>query len=267
MAHPDTFRGLRRCRRGALAALVVAGALLGLLAPAGPVGADDARVAKFPDRLVTIVVPWPAGGRTDAATRIWAPFLEQELGVPVVVANRPGGGGVVGARAVARAGADGYSHGVFSISHSLAQWTKTPPFELEAYTPVVLAFSTPFVLAVKADVPWKNVQDFGAAARAGDFDALIRVLDPDVVVLGGGMSNIARLYDTVPALWGAYVFGATRSMAKPELPTPGDRATSRLGGEGRALEVEPVRTRLLRARHGDSSGVRGAAWLWFDAIV
>jgi predicted NBD/HSP70 family sugar kinase len=61
---------------------------------------------------------------------------------------------------------------------------------------------------------------------------VINLIDPDVVVLGGGMSNVSRLYDNVPRLWGRYVFS--------------DR----------------VDTRLERARHGDSSGVRGAAWLW-----
>ena len=61
---------------------------------------------------------------------------------------------------------------------------------------------------------------------------VINVLDPDVIVLGGGMSNIDRLYANVPKLWGAWVFS--------------DR----------------VDTRLLRNAHGDSSGVRGAAWLW-----
>ena len=65
--------------------------------------------------------------------------------------------------------------------------------------------------------------------------SIINVLDPDAIVLGGGMSNIARLYDRVPQLWAGHVFGATH---------------------------DPVRTRLVRARHGDASGVRGAAWLW-----
>jgi fructokinase len=61
---------------------------------------------------------------------------------------------------------------------------------------------------------------------------IINVVDPDVIVLGGGLSNIARLYDQVPKLWTAHVFS--------------DR----------------VDTQLVRAQHGDSSGVRGAAWLW-----
>jgi fructokinase len=61
---------------------------------------------------------------------------------------------------------------------------------------------------------------------------VINILDPDVIVLGGGMSNIDRLYVNVPARWGRWVFS------------------------------ERVDTRLVRHRHGDSSGVRGAAWLW-----
>lgn len=63
---------------------------------------------------------------------------------------------------------------------------------------------------------------------------VINVLDPDAIVLGGGISNLGRLYQTVPGRWGRYVFSDT------------------------------VRTRLLPPLHGDSSGVRGAAWLWND---
>jgi len=64
--------------------------------------------------------------------------------------------------------------------------------------------------------------------------SIINVLDPDVIVMGGGMSNTERLYTNVPRLWDPYIFS--------------DR----------------VETRLVRAMHGDSSGVRGAAWLWED---
>jgi fructokinase len=66
--------------------------------------------------------------------------------------------------------------------------------------------------------------------------AIMNVVDPDVIVLGGGLSNIERLYQRVPLLWSAYIF------------------TAGLG--------EMSRTRLVPARHGDASGVRGAAWLW-----
>ncbi len=62
--------------------------------------------------------------------------------------------------------------------------------------------------------------------------SVLNVIDPDVVVLGGGLSNIDRLYEDVPRLWGQYAFS------------------------------DQISTRLLPAKHGDSSGVRGAAWLW-----
>jgi fructokinase len=62
--------------------------------------------------------------------------------------------------------------------------------------------------------------------------SVINVLDPDVIVLGGGLSNLERLYAAVPALWSRWIFS------------------------------DQVATRLVRARHGDASGVRGAAWLW-----
>ena len=74
----------------------------------------------------------------------------------------------------------------------------------------------------------------GRMARA--LAAVINVLDPDVIVLGGGMSNIERLYEHVPGRWRDHVFSAGTTAV--------------------------VRTRLVRAKHGDSSGVRGAAWLW-----
>jgi fructokinase len=108
----------------------------------------------------------------------------------------------------------------------------------------------------------------GRMARA--LAAVINMLDPDVIVLGGGMSNIERLYESVPRLWSDYVFGAARATAKPQ--SPASNGGSRdfpvvASGDSGVERPEPVRTSLVRARHGDSSGVRGAAWLWSDAIV
>ena len=77
-----------------------------------------------------------------------------------------------------------------------------------------------------------NYEQRMAKALAG----VINLLDPDVIVLGGGLSNIARLYQHVPRLWNAHIFSAG--------------------------VAETARTRLTPARHGDASGVRGAAWLW-----
>ncbi len=72
--------------------------------------------------------------------------------------------------------------------------------------------------------------------------SVINLLDPEIIVLGGGLSNIQRLYYSVPRLWGEYVFSA-------------------------GVDGEVVRTRLLPPKHGDSSGVRGAAWLWPKVVA
>jgi fructokinase len=71
--------------------------------------------------------------------------------------------------------------------------------------------------------------------------AVINLLDPDVIVIGGGLSHLAHLYERVPQIWGEFVFS---------------------GGV-----KDPVRTRLVPSLHGDASGVRGAAWLWTQAYA
>lgn len=96
--------------------------------------------------------------------------------------------------------------------------------------------------------------------------SIINVLDPDTIVLGGGLSNISCLYANVPTLWGPYVFSATRptpNSATPNSATPNSQlGVAGLGVGGSGSSAEPVRTRLLRASHGDASGARGAACLW-----
>jgi fructokinase len=86
---------------------------------------------------------------------------------------------------------------------------------------------------------------------------VINILDPDVIVLGGGLSNIDRLYVNVPKLWGQWVFGATSTLAGAR-----DGVGDRQPTSGLRSAPPPVETRLVRAKHGDSSGVRGAARLW-----
>jgi predicted NBD/HSP70 family sugar kinase len=87
-------------------------------------------------------------------------------------------------------------------------------------------------LAAKGDAACAASMERYEARLARALAGVINVLDPDVIVLGGGLSRIARLYEQVPARWAAHVFS------------------------------DAVRTRLVPPGHGDASGVRGAAWLW-----
>ncbi len=71
--------------------------------------------AAYPDRPITLIVPWGAGGGTDATARIIGSLMEKELGVPINVVNRTGGSGVVGHAAIASAPPDGYTIGMVTV--------------------------------------------------------------------------------------------------------------------------------------------------------
>ncbi|WP_375458475.1 tripartite tricarboxylate transporter substrate binding protein [uncultured Enterovirga sp.] len=113
----------------------------------------------FPDRPVTIIVPWAAGGGADTVTRYVAAGLQQELGVPVNVVNRTGGGGLTGHSAMANAAPDGYTLGVaspeiaFYKALGLGEFT---PDSLDLFSRVALL---PAGVTVKADSPWTSLDD------------------------------------------------------------------------------------------------------------
>jgi tripartite-type tricarboxylate transporter receptor subunit TctC len=130
-------------------------------------GLGSAIAADYPDpkKVLTLVVPWPAGGRTDLAVRAWAPLLEKELGLSVAVANNAGGGGIVGAEAVARSRPDGYTSGVFSISHIMGQYTKIPPMDFSRFEFVCTNYSFPTAVIVHAGSPWQTWDDVIAYSK------------------------------------------------------------------------------------------------------
>lgn len=109
--------------------------------------------AAYPERPITLIVPWGAGGGTDATGRIIATLLEEELGQPVNVVNRTGGGGVVGHTDIANADADGYTLGVITTELSMYHWLGTSPLTYEDYTLVALYNTDPGGLHVRADFP------------------------------------------------------------------------------------------------------------------
>ena len=120
----------------------------------------------FPTGPITVVIPWPPGGRSDIEARAWSPFGAKEVGAPVVVANRPGGVGIVGAKVVANSKADGYTMGSFSAVHLIKQHTVKPPFELAAYTPVAQVADYSYTITVHANSPWRTLQELIAYAKA-----------------------------------------------------------------------------------------------------
>jgi tripartite-type tricarboxylate transporter receptor subunit TctC len=122
--------------------------------------------AAYPERPITLIVPWGAGGGTDATARIIASLLEKELGRPVSVVNRTGGSGVVGHQAIASAPADGYTLGMITVEIAMMHWAGLTQLKHTDYTAIGLVNSDPAGVSVRVDAPYKSVKDLLAAVKA-----------------------------------------------------------------------------------------------------
>ena len=145
----------------------VAGTIAGAVAALTlALGNTTALAQNYPSRPITLIVPWGAGGGTDATARIIASLLEKDLGQPVTVVNRTGGSGVVGHSAIAQAAADGYTIGMATVEIGMMHWQGLTPLNGTSYTPLGLVNADPAGLQVRADSPYKTVQDVLAAVKA-----------------------------------------------------------------------------------------------------
>ncbi len=143
-------------------------AALTLAAVALPAAAQN-----YPARPITLIVPWGAGGGTDATARILGSLMEKELGQPVTVVNRTGGSGVVGHAAIASAPPDGYTIGLATVEIGMMHWQGLTELTGASYTPIGLVNADPAGVQVRADAPYKTVNDLLAAIKAnpGKFKA------------------------------------------------------------------------------------------------
>ena len=127
--------------------------------------------AQYPDRPITMIVPFPPGGVADTVARPMADALSRELRQPVVIENKAGAGGAIGMAQVAKAKPDGYT-----VLMALSSYTvlpeadkvlgRAPQYQLADLKPVARVTADPTVLAVRAESPWKTYAEFIAAARA-----------------------------------------------------------------------------------------------------
>lgn len=131
--------------------------------------AQAGKSATYPTRPIRLIVPLTAGGPTDSLARIIAVPLGEALGQPVIIDNRPGAGGNIGAEMAAKSLADGYTlfmgtSGPLSINASL--YPKLGYNPIRDFAPVILAASAPFVVAVNPSLPVKNLKELIALAKA-----------------------------------------------------------------------------------------------------
>ena len=166
--------------------------------------AQDAR--SFPSKPLTIVVPFPAGGTSDILARTIGQRLSQAWGQPVVVENRPGASGNIGAAAVAKSPPDGHTLlvGAAAISTAAALY-KEPGFKLfESLTPVTVIGTVPFMLVVHPAMPAKSVAEFVDYAKK----------HPNKLSLGSGGNG------TIPHL-GGELFKQRAGIAFTHVPYKG----------------------------------------------
>jgi tripartite-type tricarboxylate transporter receptor subunit TctC len=129
--------------------------------------ASSAALAGYPDKPIKVIVPYGAGGDSDLTTRVWADAVEKELGVPVIVINKKGAGGIVGTSFVANSKNDGYT----LINAGLGNMLVTPnfsktPYDFSSFKPILKMTAVPLGVVVSKDSPYTNFEEFVAGAKA-----------------------------------------------------------------------------------------------------
>ena len=187
----------------ALAAVATAGAAL---------TTTGAALAAYPDKTITIVVPFPPGGSVDPITRAIAAGMKDVLGAAIVVKNQPGAGGTLGTGAVARSAPDGYTLAVTAVGPLTTQpHMKQLPYDFDSFEYVCRTHVTPQVLAVGAESPFKTVKEFVAYAKANA---------GKVTMSSTGIGSLPHL--------ATVEFGQTAGFDWVHVPTKGDAEAAQL---------------------------------------
>jgi tripartite-type tricarboxylate transporter receptor subunit TctC len=161
--------------------------------------AERAAAETFPSRPITIVVPYPAGGVTDALVRLLGDRMKDMLGQPIVIENQSGGAGTIGVGRVTRTVPDGYTLVLGNVETTvLAAKTMTIPYDVVAdLEPVALLPSYPFLLVTTNDIPAKDLKELAAWIKANPQKVL------QGVVGAGTMQQLCGLFlqKTLAAKW------------------------------------------------------------------
>jgi tripartite-type tricarboxylate transporter receptor subunit TctC len=141
-------------------------ALAGMAAGAAAMSAGASAQANWPNRPVTVVCPWGAGGGTDATARIIASILEKDLGQPFNVVNRTGGSGVVGHSAIATGAPDGYTIGMVTVEITMMHHQGLTDLKSTSYTPLALMNEDPPGVTVSNTSPHADIKALAEAIKA-----------------------------------------------------------------------------------------------------
>jgi tripartite-type tricarboxylate transporter receptor subunit TctC len=231
--------------------------ILGVAAivPLAIVWSIAASAQNYPNKPISMIVTWNAGGSTDVIARLLADPLGKELGQPIAVANRAGGGGSLGTQAALDAPRDGYTIlATTSGNHILTPLKNDVGYKFDDFEPIGQLVAATVILAVNADSPWKTLDDLVRAAKADPgkytfgavpngmphltMNGLAAAAGFEVVhvpqqggapgvtaLLGGNVDMLPANAATVAAnikggkLRGLAVFSSQRDAAFPDIPT------------------------------------------------
>ena len=187
-------------------------------------------LAQFPDRPVTMIVPFPPGGVADTVARPVAEALGAALKQPVVIENKAGAGGGIGMAHVAKSKADGYTvllalSSLVVLPEADKVLGRAPAFQVKDLRPVARFTADPTVLAVRAESPWKTYAEFIAAAKA----------EPGKLNFGSSGN-----YGTMHIPMAMLMLGADVKMTHVPYTGAGPAIVGLLGGQVDAIATGPA---------------------------
>jgi tripartite-type tricarboxylate transporter receptor subunit TctC len=124
-----------------------------------------AHASDYPNRSIELIVPYNAGGGTDALARAFADVARKHLPQPIVVNNKPGASGVIGWSDVLNSRPDGYKLALMTVELTTLPHLGLQKFSHEEFTPIARMNADPAAITVKADAPWNTIEEFIAAAK------------------------------------------------------------------------------------------------------
>lgn len=211
--------------------------------------AAGAASAEYPERPITLIVPWSAGGGTDATGRIIANELKELLGQPVNVVNRTGGGGIVGHQTLADADPDGYTLGILTTELSMYDAVGTSELTYADYTLIGLYNADPSAIFVRADSKFEDIDDLAAAIK--DDLAALRTSGANF----GGLNHLS---------WVSLVQGLGADVSNVSwIPTDGGAPSLQLLASG-AIDVVVAQFPEARSLM-DAGEIRSLAYLGAEA--
>ncbi len=204
--------------------------ILKVIAATATLSLSGYAMAKYPDRPITMIVPFPPGGVADTVARPLADALSKDLGQSVIIENKAGAGGAVGIGAAAQAKPDGYTILLSLSSISILPEAdkileRKPAYQLNQFKPIARITADPTVLVVQASAPWKTAQEFIEAARK----------DPKGITYGS-----SGIYGTMHVPMEMLSQAADVKLTHIPFTGAGPAVASLLGGHVQALATGPA---------------------------